>query len=122
MTFMDARQIGAYGEMIAARFLRKKGYKILDANFHSRYGEIDLIALDGKTVVFLEVKTRTENAVATPAEAVDGRKREKIKKAAMLYIAGLTDEPGVRYDVVEVILYRQPERKIKVRHLIDAFV
>ena len=118
---MDKRQTGAYGEMVAARFLRKKGYDVLDVNFHSRYGEIDLIARDGDTVVFVEVKTRADNAIATPGEAVDRRKREKIKKTSMFYLSGLEDEPGVRYDVVEVILSRGLIRRVRIRHIPGAF-
>ena len=74
----EKSEIGKKAEQLVADFLRKKGYIIAKTNYHSRYGEIDVIAENQKYVCFVEVKMRGENAIFTPAEAVDRRKQQKI--------------------------------------------
>lgn len=118
---MDARQLGIYGELVAARYLHRHGYKILETNFRSRFGEIDLIAEKHKTIIFAEVKTRDHTAIARPMEAVNFYKQQKIKKTSLLYLAGLTEEINVRYDVLEVIAVTQGIKKIKIHHIQNAF-
>lgn len=118
---MDRRQTGIYGEMIAARYLRKKKYEILQPNYHSRFGEIDLIAQQGDTIVFVEVKTRDSEALVSPAEAVNFSKQQRIKKTALCYLATVSEEVNVRYDVLEVLIVRKGIKKVKVRHIENAF-
>jgi putative endonuclease len=93
---------GDQGEAVARAFLLRKGYAILAQNYHSRFGEVDLIAQDGEYIVFIEVKYRKTAQIA-PRTAVDAKKQSKIRKTALFYIAGknLTDT-AFRFDVIEV--------------------
>lgn len=118
---MDAKQLGVYGELAAARYLRKHGYVILEPNFRSRFGEIDLVAQMGDTVVFVEVKTRDAAAQIRPMEAVTPSKQQKIKKTSLLYLATLDKEVNVRYDVVEVLVSVRGIRRVKIHHIPNAF-
>lgn len=76
---------GKYGELEAARYLQKQGYKLFDVNYHCRFGEIDLICTKGRYLVFVEVKTRSQGAIADPAEFVDRYKQERIIQTAKLF-------------------------------------
>jgi putative endonuclease len=89
-------------EKIASKFLTLNGYKILQKNFRSRFGEIDIIAKDGKYEVFIEVKGRSRGYLVSGKEAVDFKKQEKIKKTALFYAA---KRPATfyRFDVLEII-------------------
>ena len=83
----STRARGARYEELAAAFLEKQGYVILEKNFFCRTGEIDIIAREGDTLVFVEVKYRKDLAAGDPAEAVNERKQEKIRKAAAFYLS-----------------------------------
>jgi len=109
---------GPQGEELAARLLRKNGYRILERNFRTGIGEIDIIAMEKGTLVFIEVKTRTSDAFGTPFEAVTRRKRDKIKKTALLYLKNLRREVPVRFDVVSIMLSGSTEKMEIMR---DAF-
>ena len=98
---MTTKEIGDFGETEACRFLEKIGYSILKRNYHSRAGELDIIAKDGGTIVFCEVKTRSGKAYGTPGEFVDFRKQEKIIKTALYYLG--RDDIDMRFDVLEVM-------------------
>lgn len=97
-------RLGEAAEKKAARFLEAKGYRILQRNFRWRHGEIDLVALDGDCVVFVEVKYRSGRAFGWPQEAVGGRKRARLQRGAMEYLwqRGLIDVVPIRFDVVAV--------------------
>ncbi len=101
---------GKYGEQLAHKYLKNKGYKILAQNWrYSRYGEIDIIALNKNELIFIEVKTRSSINYGNPIEAVDERKMNKILKLAECYI---NLNPNVnfvacRFDIIGVIL-KQP--------------
>ena len=113
---------GAAGEILAARFLLDKGYRLLATNYRSRFGEVDIIAEIDRFLVFVEVKTRGENAYFEPREAVTSSKRQKIIKAAMGYIAQHPTDRQPRFDVIEV--YSDPKSPMKakeIRHLENAF-
>ena len=99
----ERKDLGRLAEGMAKAFLRKQGYRILETNFRDRLGEIDVIALDGMTVCFVEVKTRRSEASGGPFEAVDPRKIGRIVRASRAYRAKnrLHDVP-VRFDVVAV--------------------
>ncbi len=78
---------GKYGEDLAVNYLIKNGYAIVERNYRfSRYGEVDIIALDKDALCFVEVKTRTSNAFGTALEAVTKQKLDKIRKCALFYI------------------------------------
>jgi len=95
---------GDYYETKAREFLKSKGYRIIRNNFRSRFGEIDIIAKDKKTVSFIEVKARDSNYLVSGIEAVDQGKREKIKKTALFYVSNLRQQDGsFRFDVLEII-------------------
>lgn len=95
--------IGREGEDLAAQYLAKQGYRVLERNYRTRSGEIDLIALHEGTVVFVEVKTRTTDTYGAPELAVDARKRGRMIKAALGYIKykKLYQVP-CRFDVVAI--------------------
>ena len=97
------QEIGKLGEDIAVNYLKQKGYKILDRNFECRQGELDIIALDKKEIVFIEVKTRTSNRYGYPSEAVNKVKQKHMLQTIKyyLYIRNLNDK-FVRIDVIEV--------------------
>lgn len=95
---------GMIGEFDASKYLRNKKYKILEQNYKNKLGEIDIIAMDKKTLVFVEVKARQTLAFGRPSEAVDFHKQKKIRSVASLYLVknNLSDFP-CRFDVIEVL-------------------
>lgn len=101
---MNTHIEGVKGENIAARYLQKHKYKILERNFRCRYGEIDIIAVNGNFVCFIEVKTRGNDKFGLPRESVTDYKRQKIVRVAN-YWQYCNDAVGmpVRFDVVEVM-------------------
>lgn len=95
--------LGRSGEDRAVRHLRKLGYRVLERNFRTSRGEIDIIALDGDTVVFVEVKTRTSGAFGAPELAVDRRKQDRMVKAALGYLKRTRlHQVACRFDVVAI--------------------
>lgn len=119
---LSRKQLGALGERHAARFLRAKGYRLLEANFTTRYGELDLIARDNDTLVFVEVRTRTSEETMTPLSSVNERKQEHVIRTARAYLrTRRLPECPCRFDVVEVIA--TPTGRVReVRHYAGAFV
>ncbi len=106
---------GKVGEKKAQGFLKDCGYVILEENYKTHIGEIDIIALDGETIVFCEVKTRTNNDYGEPSEAVNARKREKYFKVATEYLSRTKKmNSDCRFDVVEI-------ENGKINHIKDAF-
>lgn len=104
------KAIGAEGERIAVRFLKKKGYKILQRNYRSRGGEIDIICYDHGCIAFVEVKTRFSNAYGAPELAVNETKRRQIIKTASHYTAQKKIEGvDLRFDVVSI--FHSPDAK-----------
>lgn len=96
--------LGKRGEDFAADFLKKKGYKIKERNYRSPLGEIDIIAISGKTTVFIEVKTRSNTKFGLPFEAVNKRKQGQIAKTALYYMSKNNIlESAARVDVVSLI-------------------
>ncbi len=118
-----SRDLGARGEREAERALKRAGYKIVERNFTSRFGEIDLIAMDGDILVFIEVKTRTTTAYGTGGEAIDKRKQGRIVKSSMEYIAQKWQgpEPLARYDVVSVMVSEETGGELICEIIKDAF-
>lgn len=102
--YLDRRKIGILGEESAAIHYREDGYDIFSANYHSRFGELDLVAFRDNTVVFVEVRTRDARAVITPAETVDHHKQRKLILTARSYLANYPElnDYNMRFDVVEV--------------------
>lgn len=99
------KELGARGELAAARFLKRRGYEILERNWTCIAGEADIIARSGNYLCFIEVKTRTGTAKGFPAEAVDSRKRDKYERIAACYLQDCNeDEVRVRFDVISIIV------------------
>lgn len=118
-----SRREGTRGEALVANYLRERGYTLLAAGYHCRFGEIDLIALCGDTLCFIEVKTRSNIAMALPREYVTKSKQSKLKKTAMFY---LMDNPQYgdnvcRFDVAEVYAEHGFDTA-RIEYLEDAFV
>ena len=118
---MTTKQIGDFGETEACRYLESKNIKVLKRNYHERGGEIDIIAKDGETIVFAEVKTRISQNYGTPAEFVDYKKQEKIIKTAISYLG--SDDIDMRFDVIEV-MYKKDKNALlatEINHIKGAF-
>lgn len=113
------QNIGRKGEDVAAKYLETRGYKIVDKNFRTRFGEIDIVARDKGSIVFIEVKSRTGTGYGIPASAVTPKKQRQISRVALLYIAehNLGDSPA-RFDVVSVLFTGSNSR---VELITDAF-
>ena len=103
------------GESAAAEELERRGYRVLTRNYHCRGGEADLVAEDGDTLVFVEVKARSDLRHGLPAEAVGWTKQQRLGQAALHYCVahGVEDCP-LRFDVVEVVLLRGEVAGIRV--------
>lgn len=112
--------LGPAGEKLAAKHLRKLGYRILARGHRQRRGEIDIIALDGKCVVFVEVKARATVASGQPYEAVDERKQRLLTRAALIYLKqNRLLESQTRFDVVSIVY--TPGETPELRHIKHAF-
>lgn len=110
--------LGKEGEALALRFIKKKGFRVLEKNYRTVFGEIDIIAKDGDTLVFIEVKTRKNKIFGHPYEAVNPAKREKIKKVALCFLKKLKKELPARFDVLSISVEHGYET---VEHIKDAF-
>jgi len=95
-------KLGEKGEGLAVKFLKRKGYRIIEQNYKTNSGEIDIIALDGTVLAFIEVKTRESIGFGLPFESVNTRKRRKIVNVALSYLKRLNDLPPCRFDVVSI--------------------
>ena len=119
---MSADLLGAWGEELAGKHLRKKGYRIVCRNYRCRGGEIDLIVENREYLVFVEVKLRKSDAFANAAEFVDFRKQQRIKITAMHYLAEQETEKQPRFDVIEIYApFGTDTKKPTIIHLEDAF-
>ena len=118
---MSTKKTGDYGEKLVAAYLRLKGYKILGKNFRTRSNEIDIVGYDGDTLCFIEVKARSRTDFGLPCEAVDMRKRQKIIKGAMYFVASHNLQCNVRFDVAEVYLNKGITIFPKVNIIKNAF-
>lgn len=107
--------LGKAGENKAVEYLDKKGYQILRRNYRCKAGEIDIIALDGSTLCFIEVKTRTSMRHGMPGESVDMRKLQHIRRTAAVYMSRFKhDCESVRIEVIEVLFIK---KRFYVRHI-----
>ncbi|MEX2318155.1 MAG: YraN family protein [Pirellulales bacterium] len=116
-----AKPLGARGEDLAARFLKRRGYRILGRQVDSRHGEIDIVAVDGRTIVFVEVKTRQSTDAGHPTEAIDEQKQERLTRAALAYLkAQRLLKYAARFDVV-AITWPDDASRPTIEHYRDAF-
>lgn len=100
--------MGSKGEEIAARFLQQQGYSIIEKNYRTKFGEIDIIGRDGETIVFIEVKLRSGKSFGVPLEAVDQRKRFQVGRVARYYLSQKRmDKVLCRFDTVSILLLKR---------------
>ncbi len=116
---MDRDGIGARGEDAAAAFLERVGMQIVERNWRDRAGEVDIIAWDGPTLVFCEVKTRRSIAKGLPEDAISCTKRRQVARLATRYVASLDRVPEVRFDAVTILVLS--EDRALLRHHKAAF-
>jgi len=106
---MQKKELGKEGEEIAIRFLKKNGYKIIERNYVCKMGEMDIIAREKDTLVFVEVKTRTSTAFGPPQLAVNSAKQRQLSKVALYFLKEKQlEDMKARFDVVAILLL--PER------------
>ena len=113
---------GAWGEALAAEYLRKKHFKPVAANYRTKFGEIDLVVQNKKYIVFVEVKLRKSDAFASAFEYVDRRKQDRIRISASVYLSANPTSLQPRFDVIEIYAPQgtgtaDPE----IKHMEDAF-
>ncbi len=116
---MEKKELGKKGEEIALRFLKKKGYRIIERNYVCKMGEMDIIAKEKDTLVFIEVKTRTSTKFGPPQLAVHSSKQRQLSKVALNYLnEKRLKDVKARFDVVAILLEQQGE---KIELIKDAF-
>lgn len=116
----NRHETGAYYEKKSAEELQKLGYRLIQMNYRTRFGEIDLIAKDGETLVFVEVKSLVASMDFNPMERVTPKKQEKIRKVAVQYLVatGQYDKCPVRFDVVS---WKRLGESDTFQHIVNAF-
>ena len=113
---------GSWGEALAAEYMRKKRYRILDRGYRSRFGEIDLIVANKQFLVFVEVKLRKTAQFAQAREFVDFRKQNRLRTTAEIYLSEHPTDLQPRFDVIEIYAPDGVEtQKPVINHLEDAF-
>ena len=115
---MDRIELGKTGEDYAARYLEKRGYRILDRNWKWGREELDIIARDGNFIVIVEVKTRHSNSLADPGTCVNPKKQRILARAAQAYIRYKSMLGEIRFDIIVIVLNNS---NITVNHVRDAF-
>ncbi len=119
--WLAPKSLGRQGEAAAARYLKRLGYKIVARSRRSRLGEMDIVAVDGRTVVFVEVKTRRSHSAGHPAEAVDANKQARLTRIALAFLKGNgLLEHSARFDVV-AITWPKHVRRPTIEHYKNAF-
>ena len=121
MLFFKTKTIGNFGENEAEKFLRKNGYKILERNYTTKLGEIDIIAQKDNYICFVEVKTRSNENYGTPRDAVNYHKQKKIISVAKYYMLTKNKDMFLRFDVIEVVVNKDKTKVEKIEHIEDAF-
>ncbi len=117
---MQINKAGVWGETFAARYMRDRGFSMFAVNYRTRVGEIDLIGRKDGIVSFVEVKTRGENALYQPKEAVDASKQEKIIAASKIFMKTYKFSEQPRFDVCEVFL-NDDMKPVKINYIENAF-
>ncbi len=112
-------EIGALGEQIALEYLLERNYQILETNWVCGHKEVDIIAKDGDTIVFVEVKTRHSTCLVEPEASVDVYKQRHLIWAANSYVNRYQYDNDVRFDIIAIVIDRNNEKRIE--HIEDAF-
>ncbi len=111
-------EIGKRGEILAANYIKQKGYNIIKSNWRFRHKEIDIIAYDGDELVIVEVKLRSTDYFGDPSEAVTKKKQRYLIEAAEAYLRTIHEAPEVRFDIVSIIA---SGNNYEYEHITDAF-
>jgi putative endonuclease len=115
------KSLGERGEDAAARYLKRQGLRILKRGHNSRLGEIDIIAIDDRTVVFVEVKTRSSNAAGRPEDSIDAFKQRRMTQSALAYLkSNRLLQSAARFDVVAVT-WTDESGEPQIKHYRSAF-
>lgn len=115
------KNVGQFGETIAKRFLESRGYEIVDQNVKKSYKEIDIVALFGKTLVFVEVKTRTSFLFGSAEDAIGHKKIRYLKQAMGMYLGGYKNNyDDIRLDFIAVDINKK-EKSANIKHYKDIF-
>ncbi len=117
---MIKNKSGVWGELYTARYLRDRNYRIITSGYSCRFGELDIVAMQGDTLCIVEVKTRDEDTLTRPMEAVDEDKQEKLRLAAQSFISYSKLENEIRFDVCEVYLNAE-NKAVKINYIENAF-
>jgi putative endonuclease len=119
---MDRKAFGFYGENTAVKYLTKNGYKILEKNFRTIFGEIDIIAKEKDTIVFVEVKTRKSDDFVSPLESVDSKKQKHLIRAGLSYLKSkkIFEKVPCRFDVVSIVSH-DSDKNSKIELIKNAF-
>ena len=110
---------GEQGEALALEYIKDKGYQVLITNWRYRRSEVDIIAMDGKILVFIEVKTRSSDYFGKPEMAVNKRKKKLLIDAAAAYMQEIIHTWEIRFDIIAIVL--RSDNDIEIQHYIDAF-
>lgn len=113
--------LGPWGEQQAAAFLKKMRYRVIAKNYRSQFGEIDIVAVAGRTIVFVEVKTRSDDDLADPEDAINAERRRRLIRSAAHYLA-LRKPKGeweTRFDVIAIV--KSKSGPPEIRHIESAF-
>ena len=117
-------RLGQLGEQLAAEHLVRQGFRIVERNYRTRWGELDIVAFDGRTLAFCEVKTRRASCSgAAPLESIRSRKRSRVRKMAALWLSERPDRPyaeNLRFDAIGVTVDRSG-RLVSLEHLEGGF-
>lgn len=105
--------LGNRGEVVAAKYLKHQGYKVLMCNFQTRSGEIDVVARKGDLLVFVEVKTRQSDEYHAPHRQVTAAKQRRLKSAARAYLSHYDRMPPHRFDVISIVWPDQGEPEVQ---------
>ena len=117
---MIRNKTGVWGEVYAARYLRKNNYSVISSDYVCRFGELDIVARKGKTICFVEVKTRNVKTDIRPMEAVDSGKQKRLEMAAKNFISFFELDGPMRFDVCEVYV-DDNNNFVKINHIENAF-
>ena len=113
------RRVGLIGEILAARYLRNNGYDVVAANYYTKVGEIDIVAVYKKVICVVEVKTRIGKTMLPPREAVDYRKQNNLRSAAEFLKQDYKTKMPIRFDIIEIIVL--DSTKAILKHHKNAF-
>jgi len=117
---MQKKELGKKGEEIAIRFLKKNGYKIIERNYVCKVGEMDIIAREKDTLVFIEVKTRTSTAFGPPQLAVNSTKQMQLSKVALYFLKEkCLEDIKARFDVVAIVVRPKEEEIELIKNAFD---